>query len=75
MRKLSPAHVALMSLSIAWTTAMVSLWDWNVRGTGAWFAVLMIVAGVVVFTATLAHYMKWGGKIGDLFRKLFNRKK
>jgi hypothetical protein len=74
MRKLEPAHIALWSLSIAWTTAMISLWDWNVEGTGTWFAALMIIAGVALFSVTLAHYMRWGVWVGDFLRRILYRK-
>ena len=62
-------------LSLAWTIAMITLWEWNVNGTGMWFAILMIALGVLVFTINLMHYFGKGKKIGDFLRRyVFYRK-
>ena len=49
--------------AVVWTIAMISLWEWNVNGTGVWFAFLMVFAGVVVLVASLAHTFKWWDKL------------
>jgi hypothetical protein len=69
MEKLSFGHVFLWVFSVSWTIAMIRLWEWNVEGTGWWFALLMILLGVIVHFATWAHYLGWGKCVGDFLRK------
>jgi hypothetical protein len=66
------SSIGLPLLATAWTVAMINLWEWNVEGTGMWFAILMIIFGIVVFLASLAHTFKiwntsWWQKLTNYF--------
>jgi hypothetical protein len=56
---------------IVWTIAMINLWEWNVDGTGGWFAFMMVFAGCCLTVAGFAHSFKWWEK----FRAKFIDKK
>jgi len=36
-----------------WIIAMINLWQWNVEGTGLWFAFTMVFLGVLVLVVSL----------------------
>ena len=32
------------------------LWDWNVKGTGTWFAIFIVALGTAILVATIRHF-------------------
>ena len=55
-----------------WTIAMISLWQWNVDGTGLWFAFAMVFLGVVVLVASLLQTFA-PDKANAFFRKIIDK--
>lgn len=75
MNKRGWTYVVLWLFSLTWTAAMIKLWKWNVEGTGWWFALLMLLGGIVLHVATWAHYFDGFKFIGNFLRKyVFYRK-
>ena len=74
MKKLlSSLHSLIVpALSIAWIIAMINLWQWNVEGTGLWFAFAMVFLGVVVLTASLLNTFA-ADKTNKFFRNLIDK--
>ena len=74
MKKLlSSLHSLIVpALSIAWIIAMINLWQWNVEGTGLWFAFAMVFLGVVVLTASLLNTFA-ADKKNKFFRNLIDK--
>lgn len=55
-----------------WTIAMIKLWEWNVEGTGWWFAFAMVFLGIVVLTASLLHTFI-PDKTNSFFRSIIDK--
>jgi hypothetical protein len=59
-------------LATIWTIAMINLWQWNVDGTGLWFAFAMVFLGVVVLVASLLQTFA-ADKTNAFFRNIIDK--
>jgi len=55
-----------------WIIAMISLWQWNVDGTGLWFAFAMVFLGVLTLVVSLLQTFA-PDKTNAFFRNIINK--
>jgi phosphoglycerol transferase MdoB-like AlkP superfamily enzyme len=59
-------------LATIWTIAMINLWQWNVDGTGLWFAFTMVFLGILTLVVSLLQTFATD-KTNAFFRNLIDK--
>ena len=65
------SSIGVPAFAIVWIIAMINLWQWNVEGTGVWFAFAMVFLGFIVLIASIAHTFN----LWDKFKAYLKRRK